>query len=90
MTLWSMIVAVVAISVIGGIIMQYLKGKEKGVDYDLDGLAEKLGLGDGGGMSKKALKPYLDRIDQLEERVRVLERIATDKGRSLADEIDQL
>ncbi|WP_339862273.1 hypothetical protein [Paremcibacter congregatus] len=90
MTLWSMIVAVVAISVIGGIIMQYLKGKEKGVDYDLDGLAEKLGLGDGGGMSKKALKPYLERIDQLEERVRVLERIATDKGRSLADEIDQL
>lgn len=30
------------------------------------------------------------RVEELEERVRVLERIATDKGRTLADEIDQL
>ena len=90
MTLWSMIVWVVALSVLGGIVMQYLKGKEKGVDYDLDILAEKLGLSDGGGYSKKKLQPYLDRIDQLEERVKVLERIATDKGRNLADEIDDL
>lgn len=89
MTLWSMIVWVVAISVLGGIFMQYLKGKERGVDYDLDKLSEALGLG-GGGMSRKDLKPYLERIDQLEERVKVLERIATDKGRNLADEIDKL
>jgi len=32
----------------------------------------------------------LDRIDQLEERVKVLERIATDKGRNLSHEIDSL
>jgi len=85
-----MIVWVVAISVLGGIFMQYLKGKERGVEYDLDKLSAALGLGDGGGMSRKALKPYLERIDQLEERVKVLERIATDKGRNLADEIDKL
>lgn len=30
------------------------------------------------------------RIDKLESRMRVLERLATDKGRHLADEIDQL
>ncbi|PCI32451.1 MAG: hypothetical protein COB54_06810 [Alphaproteobacteria bacterium] len=89
MTLWSMIVAVVAISVLGGIVIQYLKGKEMGVDYDLDKLSEALGLSDGY-MSKNKLKPYLERIDQLEERVKVLERIATDKGRTLSDEIDRL
>lgn len=89
MTLWAMIVWVVAISVLGGIFMQYLKGKEKGVDYDLDELAAKLGLSDGT-YSKKQLQPYLDRIDQLEERIKVLERIATDKRRNLSDEIDRL
>lgn len=31
-----------------------------------------------------------DRIDALEKRVAVLERIATDKGQSLKDEIDNL
>ncbi len=40
MSLWSMIVWVVALSVLGGIVMQYLKGKERGVDYDLDKLAD--------------------------------------------------
>ncbi|NOZ67079.1 MAG: hypothetical protein GXP00_11405 [Alphaproteobacteria bacterium] len=89
MSLWSMIVWVVALSVLGGIVMQYLKGKERGVDYDLDKLADALGLSDGKAGEKK-LKSCLDRIDQLEERVKVLERIATDKGRNLADVIDRL
>ena len=89
MTLWGMIVMVVAISVFGGIVSQYLKGKEKGIDYDLDKLATALGLSDGS-YSKKSLKPYLERIEKLEERVKVLERIATDKGRNLSDEIDSL
>lgn len=31
-----------------------------------------------------------ERIKQLEERVKVLERLATDKGSRLSDEIDQL
>ncbi len=31
-----------------------------------------------------------DRIERLEQRVRVLERIATDKGAGLADEIERL
>jgi len=89
MTLWSMIVWVVGISIIGGIIMQYLKNNDKSVDYDPDKLAEALGLKEGY-MSRNKLKPYLDRIDQLEERVKVLERIATDKGRNLSHEIDSL
>ena len=33
---------------------------------------------------------YADQTRQLEQRVRVLERIATDKGIDLADEIDRL
>ena len=89
MTLWSMIVWVVAIGVLGGVVTQYLKGKERGVEYDLDEIAEKLGLSDGA-YSKKKLQPYLDRIDQLEERVKVLERIATDKRQNLSDEISRL
>ncbi len=89
MGFWEAIVLIVCISVIGGIIMQYLKGKEKGVDYDIDKLADALGLNDGY-MSKKKLRPHLQRIDKLEERIKVLERIATDKGRNLADEIEGL
>lgn len=85
----AMVVWIVAISIFGGVFRQYLKGKEKGVDYDLDKLAAALGLSDGS-YSKKSLKPYLERIEKLEERVKVLERIATDKGRNLADEIDRL
>lgn len=85
----AMVVWIVAISIFGGVLTRYLKGKERGVDYDLDKLAEALGLSDGS-YTKKNMQPYLDRIDKLEERVKVLERIATDKGRNLADEIDNL
>ena len=89
MGFWEAIVLIVCISVIGGLVMQFLKGKENGVNYDFDKLSESLGLSDGF-YSEKNLKPYLDRIDQLEERIKVLERIATDKGRNLADEINNL
>ena len=40
--------------------------------------------------SKAKMDPYLAKIDALEERVRVLERIATDKGHALAEEINRL
>lgn len=33
---------------------------------------------------------YIARIERLEDRVRVLERIITDKGHQLADEIERL
>ncbi len=90
MDFWSAIVLIVGISIIGGILSQYLKGKN-GEDTSRENILSELGLDfDDGYMSENKLKPYLDRIDQLEERVKVLERIATDKGRNLADEIDRL
>jgi len=39
---------------------------------------------------KTDVKPYLDKIETLEKRIRVLERIVTDKSHNLAREIDEL
>jgi len=89
MTLWGMIVWVVALGVMGGVAIEYIRTRKKGVDFEMDDLLQSMGLEDGG-YSKKKLKPYLDRIDQLEERIKVLERIATDKKHNLSDEIASL
>lgn len=42
------------------------------------------------GESAKELEARLRNLTALEERVQVLEKIVTDKGRTLADEIDSL
>lgn len=82
MDFWSAIVIIVVISVVGGIVSQHLKNTREGARKGLD---QK-----GDFEREDKLKPYLERIDQLEDRVKVLERIATDKGRNLSDEIDRL
>ncbi len=74
MTMWEMIVWVVGLGTIAHIVPEYLKAREKGV-FDED---------------KGNDKNYLDRIEKLEERIRVLEKIATDKSNNLKDEIDRL
>ncbi|MFC4348061.1 hypothetical protein ACFO5Q_09420 [Kordiimonas lipolytica] len=74
MTLWTMIVAVVAVVMISVIIMQWIATKEK--------IAKA---------HAKAADGQSDgRIASLEKRVAVLERLATDKGQQLKDEIDAL
>lgn len=75
MTLWDMIAMVVFVAVVGGIVSQHLHSKEKVA------LAKHNSEGDEGLAEKYAA---------LEERVRVLERIATDKSARLKDEIDAL
>ena len=40
--------------------------------------------------SKKKLDPYLKKIEAMEQRIRNLEKIATDPRRNLADAIDNL
>ncbi len=45
---------------------------------------------DGDYYSKKEVDVYIKKIETMEQRIQVLERIATDKGRGLADEIDSL
>lgn len=43
-----------------------------------------------GGIHQETLDDALDRIDDLEERVRVLERVVTDDGYDLKRQIDDL
>lgn len=63
---------VVLVGVIGGIIIERNKSKER-----LEMARLKSGSDD-------------ERISRLEERIRVLERLATDKRERLKDEIDAL
>lgn len=72
MLLWDMIVAVVLVSIIGGIIIERNKSKER---IELARLKSKGGD---------------DRITALEERVAVLEKLATDRSTRLREEIDAL
>lgn len=91
MQLFEMVVWIVAISVIGGVIKSYLdrrKGSDGGGDM-MDAMMNDLGFGENY-YDKAKIDPYLTKIDALEERVRVLERIATDKGHALAEEINRL
>jgi len=84
MQVFEMVVLIVAIGVIGGIISDYLKRKT---------VIEKAAMADGmgvDGQTKKKLDIYLRKFEDMEKRIQVLERIATDKGRDLANEIDSL
>ena len=70
----TMVVFIVAIVMCTEAFRQWTKSKAKQAE------AEKAGLSD----------EAKGRINDLEERVRVLERIATDKGARLKEEIDAL
>ena len=74
MGVFEMIVLIVLIGTGSGIVMQWLKNKEKKMDVH-------------GG---EAGVQTLSRITELEKRVQVLEKIATDKSARLRDEIDNL
>ncbi|MCW2364943.1 hypothetical protein M2341_000390 [Sphingobium sp. B7D2B] len=79
MLLFFMIV--VGIPVIGGIWSKYMRQKMKLRERELDVLGTQT--------AEKAAQ-YAARVERLEQRVRVLERIVTDRGAALAHEIDQL
>lgn len=74
MSVFTMVVAIVAIGTFGGILREHLRAKRA---------AE-------GSAHDEALDDALDRIDELEERVRVLERVITDDGYDLKRQIDSL
>ncbi len=69
MDVFSMIVAIVAITAAGKAISDITKARQKSKDRDSE---------------------LTDRVEQLEERVRTLELIITDKKSRLKDEIDAL
>jgi hypothetical protein len=73
MHVFEMVVLVVAISVFGKIILQYMKQKGHGrpdAELENDRLRGEIG--------------------NLKDRIATLERLATDRSRLLADEIDAL
>ncbi|GAK34482.1 MULTISPECIES: hypothetical protein [Iodidimonas] len=77
MGVFEMVVLIVLIATIGEVLKN--RNKTKNRMQDLESRLKELGVAD-----------QLQRIDQLEERVRTLERIATDKGARLSAAIDGL
>ena len=78
MDTYAFIIAIVAIVMGAGIIRSML-AKGKGGTKHLDARIQELGL-----------EEKIAQLDDLEERITVLERIATSKNSGLADKIDDL
>lgn len=85
------IILIVAMTMVTAIITEWLKrGRHSGGDKGLsEGMFEEL-MSDLGLEDKSEIKDFKKKIKSLEERVQVLEKIATDKKHSLAEEIDRL
>ncbi len=92
MHVFEMVVLIVAISVIGGIIKSYIdRNNNRSSGSMMDDLKNDLGMSEGDGFyTKKDMTSFMGKFEAMERRIQVLERIATDKGRTLADEIDGL
>jgi hypothetical protein len=65
------------VAILAGVMKHYLKLKEREIDALTTQSAEKAAQ-------------YAAQTERLEQRVRVLERIVTDKGIDVADEIERL
>ena len=64
-------------AILAGVVKRWLSIKEKEIEMLRDEAARKA-------------ERYAEQTERLEQRVRVLERIATDKGIDVADEIERL
>ena len=62
---------------LGSVFQRYMKYKERQLGLTADATAEKAAQ-------------YASHVEQLEQRVRVLERIATDRGYDVATQIEAL
>lgn len=67
----------VVAGILGDVMKRYIRYKERQLELTSQNIAEKAAQ-------------YAAHTERLEQRVRVLERIATDKGVDLADEIESL
>ncbi|PHZ84090.1 hypothetical protein [Paremcibacter congregatus] len=87
---FEMVVLIVMVVMVAGVLKSFIERKKPGGQSGdmMDKFMDDMGLGDYA--TKSSLAPYLEKIDAMEERIRVLERIATDKKRNLADEINRL
>lgn len=89
---FEMVVTIVIVVMIAGVLKSFIErnkpgGKVKSGDM-MEGLMDDLGLGDY--VTKSNLAPHLEKMAAMEDRIRVLERIATDKKHNLAAEINNL
>jgi len=76
--IWVLIpITAIVMGIFGGIAKRYLRLKERQFDAANQMTAEKAAQ-------------YAAHTERLEQRVRVLERIVTDKGIDVAEEIDRL
>jgi hypothetical protein len=73
--IFALLIPIVAI--LAGVMKHYLKLKEREIDAVTSRSAEKAAQ-------------YAAHTERLEQRVRVLERIVTDKGIDVSDEIERL
>ena len=76
--LFAVVGGFIAVTIlIGTMFKRYMQFKERALSYTANATAEKAAQ-------------YASHVEQLEARVRVLERIATDKGTDLAQQIEDL
>lgn len=78
----EVIVPIITIVMGAGLIKYWMKNRfelKRNKSVNLEDELNNLGVGS-----------QLSKIDDLEQRVRVLEKLATDKKKTLAEEIDQL
>lgn len=74
METYEFIIALVSIAIAGGIIRQAIVARQAKHNASLD----------------QEILARLEKVEKLEKRVKVLEKIVTDKKTKLADEIDNL
>lgn len=95
---FEMVVIIVLICTVGGIIAKILQPRSaEGVDVN-GNCSPRRGpwrhhghaWGTPNGTQTVDMKPYVAKIEALEERIRVLERIVTDKSERLKRELDEL
>ncbi|NNF51302.1 MAG: hypothetical protein HKN59_02580 [Gammaproteobacteria bacterium] len=82
---FKMVVFIVLIVSIAGVLKSYLDRGGKGAS-----IMEELGLSDSWGEDPSEVGAHIRKIDELEKRVQVLERIVTSKNYDLKREIDGL
>lgn len=88
MGFWTFVFAISALSIVGGIVNNWIKARHGyPIEEESDPAAPKKRHMDAIRGENQELKATVSR---LEDRLRVLERIATNSSRRLAEEIDEL
>lgn len=82
---FKMVVFIVLIVSIAGVLKSYFDRGDKGTSF-----MSELGLDESWGGDPTEVGKHIKKIDELEQRIQVLERIVTTKNYDLKREIDDL